>query len=383
MPVISLTDISVKALKPTAKQVKYFDANLPAFGVRVGKNRKTFVVMTGRDRKLVALGHYPETPLADARKEAKKVLAGVPRETGEGLSFSDARKLFINAHTGRESTKSELERLLTKHAKSIETKSLSDIRPNQIDDIVDRLRDRPSECLHFWKACRTFFRWSIRRRFISQNPITDEPPTKEKVGDRILTDKEIVAIWNATADRSNFSRIVRLLLITAQRRTPIASLRSDWITSEGFLFPASIMKAGKEFLLPITPLAAAELPDRKDYLFPARGRDTPFTGFGASKEALDKAAGVSGWGLHSLRRTAATNMGKLKVQPHVIQSVLSHSWGGITARYNRYDYFDDKTAALLLWEKRLAEIIAKHDADISPTPQQRQGEMVGETVSPT
>jgi hypothetical protein len=51
-------------------------------------------------------------------------------------------------------------------------------------------------------------------------------------------------------------------------------------------------------------------------------------------------------------------MGKLKVQPHVIQCVLAHSWGGITARYNRFDYLDEKRAALLLWEGYIAKLVA-------------------------
>jgi integrase len=257
----------------------------------VGAKRKTFVVMTGRDRKLISLGQYPEISLAIARAEAKKVLAGVPRDTGDGISFSEARDLFIGAHTGRESTKNELKRLLTKHASSIDGRTLTDIRPAQID-IVDKLRDRPSECLHFWKASRAMFRWCQRRRFISQTPVTDEPPAKEKVGDRVLTDAEIVAIWKATGDGWNFSRIVRLLLLTAQRRTPIASLSSEWVTADGFLFPAAIMKSGKEFLLPVTPMAAAELPKRTGLLFPARRSDKAFNGFGASKEVLDKATAV-------------------------------------------------------------------------------------------
>jgi hypothetical protein len=49
-------------------------------------------------------------------------------------------------------------------------------------------------------------------------------------------------------------------------------------------------------------------------------------------------------------------MAKLKVQPHVIQAVLAHSWGGITARYNRFDYYDEKRAALLTWEARIKEL---------------------------
>jgi integrase len=358
MPVISLTDLSVNALKSVGKQAKYFDKALPAFGIRVGKKRKTFVVMTGTDRKLISIGHYPTLSLANARREARKILAGVmPEPATDGVTFSEIRTQFISQHPGRESSKRELNRLLTKHGKSLDAKALVDIRPADLDTIIDKLRDRPGECLHFWRAARTFFRWCARRRLLSQSPLTDEPPAKEKVGDRVLTDEEIKAIWKATADGSPFSRIVRLLLITAQRRGPIASLRKEWITSEGILFPASIMKAGKEFLLPITPLAAAELPDRDGYLFPARGSDRPFSGFGESKADLDRRCGVSGWTLHSLRRTAATNMGKLKVQPHIIQSVLAHSWGGITARYNRFDYYNERKVALQDWGKELIRIV--------------------------
>ena len=101
MPVIALTDLSVNALKPTGKQVKYFDAKFPAFGVREGKNRKTFVVMTGRDRKLVSTGHYPGMLLSEARKQARKLLAGVPIATDDGLSFQDALDAFLEKQAER------------------------------------------------------------------------------------------------------------------------------------------------------------------------------------------------------------------------------------------------------------------------------------------
>lgn len=254
MAVVALTDLSVNALKPTEKQIKYFDKTLPAFGVRVGTRRKTFVVMIGVERKLISLGHYPELSLSEARKKAKKVLAGVTVENGEGLSFADARAQFIEQHTGRPGTKRELQRLLTKHASGIERKHLNAVTTDHLDGIIATLRDRPSECLHFWRAARTFFRWCVRRRFITRSPLTDEPPAKEKIGDRVLTDSEIKAIWKATEDRSVFSRIVRLLLITAQRRTPISALRKDWLT---------------------TPMALAELPQHDGLLFPGSATRTP------------------------------------------------------------------------------------------------------------
>jgi hypothetical protein len=47
MPVAHLTDIVVTRLKEPGT---YYDQTLPAFGVRVGKNRKTWIVMRGTKR---------------------------------------------------------------------------------------------------------------------------------------------------------------------------------------------------------------------------------------------------------------------------------------------------------------------------------------------
>jgi hypothetical protein len=75
MPKIVLTEISVRALKPTDGQVTYWDLNLPNFGVRVGKRRKTFILPVGEARRRVSLGLYPDTTLADARKMARERMA--------------------------------------------------------------------------------------------------------------------------------------------------------------------------------------------------------------------------------------------------------------------------------------------------------------------
>ena len=51
MPHIALTDLVVKAIKNSDRQVTYWDEKLPAFGVRVGRLAKSFIVMRGRDRE--------------------------------------------------------------------------------------------------------------------------------------------------------------------------------------------------------------------------------------------------------------------------------------------------------------------------------------------
>ncbi len=59
MPVVRLTDITVRALKPTAERITCWDETIPGFGVRVGRRAKVFIVMHGKARKRVILGHRP------------------------------------------------------------------------------------------------------------------------------------------------------------------------------------------------------------------------------------------------------------------------------------------------------------------------------------
>lgn len=74
MPHKNLTDLVVQRLKYKGTQEKYWDTNLKGFGVRLGKKTKTFVVMTGTQRKLITIGHYPDIDLKSARLIARGVL---------------------------------------------------------------------------------------------------------------------------------------------------------------------------------------------------------------------------------------------------------------------------------------------------------------------
>ena len=49
-----------------------------------------------------------------------------------------------------------------------------------------------------------------------------------------------------------------------------------------------------------------------------------FTSWSAAKDRLDAASGVTNWNVHDLRRTVATRMADLGVQPHIIEQVLNH-----------------------------------------------------------
>jgi integrase len=53
------------------------------------------------------------------------------------------------------------------------------------------------------------------------NPCSLTRRREEKSKDRVLTDDEIKALWGCTDDSGDYSRIVRLLLLTACRREEI------------------------------------------------------------------------------------------------------------------------------------------------------------------
>jgi integrase len=108
--------------------------------------------------------------------------------------------------------------------------------------------------------------------------------------------------------------------------------------------------------VPLAPLAIEVLKSiprflKSDYVFTTNGR-SPVSGFGRLKDRLGEAVGASDWRVHDLRRTVATNMAMMRIQPHIIEAVLNHKSGivsGVAAIYNRHAYLDEKRVALEKW----------------------------------
>src|SRR5271165_24938 len=362
MSTLALTDVTVNALKPTEKQVKYFDKKLPAFGVRVGKQRKTFVVMMGRSRKLVTIGHYPDMPLTEARQQAKKLLAGLPVEDFEGPTFPETLDLFLanQAEKLRPLSLYQIRRTLRRHFHW--PKRLDAITHRDVADALDAIK-APSERAHALKDIRTFFNWCIPR-YLKTSPCVGIKKPPQKSRDRVLTDDELRKVWKRAEEIGRpYGTIVQLLILTGQRSGEIAALQWEWIVEETISIPASVTKNGRATKIPtgkLTRQIIAEVPCLGSLLFPARGyTDKPFTGFGVSKLALD-ACGVKGFTHHDLRRTFATNMAKLGVRLEVTEKLLNHvsgSLGGIVGVYQRHDFQPEMRDGVNKWESRLAELL--------------------------
>ena len=69
------------------------------------------------------------------------------------------------------------------------------------------------------------FAWAIGEGLCEANPVDGtNKASEDKPRERVLSDAELAAIWKAAPD-NDYGRIVRLLMLTAQRREEIGGLR--------------------------------------------------------------------------------------------------------------------------------------------------------------
>jgi integrase len=196
----------------------------------------------------------------------------------------------------------------------------------------------------------------------------------EQQRDRVLSDAEIVRVWNACDVIGwPFGTLFRILLLTAQRRDEVAELR--WLeldlNAALWTLPKERAKNNRTHEVPLAPtvvemLAARPRLDESDLIFTTNGK-TAVSGFSQAKRRLDELAGVQDWRLHDLRRTATTGMAKLGVEPHVADRILNHKQGvirGVAAVYNRHAYLDERRAALNLWAAYVLRLVKPTDAKV-------------------
>ena len=209
---------------------------------------------------------------------------------------------------------------------------------------------------HARATLSAFFVWAMQEGLVDANPTIATRKHEVRARDRVLSDVELAAIWKACEDDA-FGRIVRLLMLTAQRRTEVGGLRWSEIGEDGiWTLPAARSKNRDRHTVPLVQEALALLPARRtqDHLFGARG----FYNWTKAKRSLDARAGIAGWTLHDLRRSAATHMAELGVMPHIVEVILNHRKPGISAVYNHARYAGEVRQALLLWADHVEAIVS-------------------------
>jgi integrase len=372
VPKTHLTDLVVRKLKaPHEGQITYWDTTPGAvgFGVRVSQGgRKSFVLMRGRQRRRHTIGSYPEWKLAAARREAERLAGELRfRSTGAVLPFEDALELFVSTHCNGLRSGREYERLLRKHfLPALGRRSLDRIRTEDITTVLDDMGETPVLANNAFARVRTLFRWATRRRYIAYSPCEGlQLPSRLAPRARVLSDDELRTILGRP-ETYPFSLIVRLLILTGQRRSEIGGLRWEYIDEQArtITLPASLTKNKRHHTFPCGDMCIEVLSrvprQASPYLFPARGSaGTAYCGWSKGKAAFDKGCTIASWTLHDIRRTVATNLAAVGTPPHVTERLLNHVSGtvsGVAAIYNRHAYLNEMREALAAWETKLLSL---------------------------
>jgi integrase len=366
-----LTDISIRNLPcPLKGQKTYTDATVPGFGCRVSQGgTRSFVVQYGVNRQLVTIGRYPIISLADARTEAKRILAEkvLGKHRPEAIRYDAALKLFLLAvqQKNKPRTYADYTRVLNKHFNFGKTR-LADISSADINRKLDRLVLTPSEHGHALNTIKIFFNWALRKRYVDHSPCRGMQAAKGRARSRVLTDAELAAVWKTAVQTGYpFGDICRLLILTGARRGEIAHLQWSYVNGDTITLPPAIVKNNREHTFPIGAMAREildGLPSTESpYLFPAARGERVFKGWAKCKARLDTLSGVHDWVLHDLRRTMSTKMAEMGIAPHVIERLINHVSGGtlspIAAVYNRATYMPEMRHAVTAWEKRIVGIL--------------------------
>ena len=254
----SLTDATIRAATPPAKGQKTLWDGLKGFGIRLSQGgSKTFIVMIGSGKRFT-IGRYPAVSLAEARTEAKRILA--EKQLGKlrpaRVSFDQALKEYLADCEGRLRPRSlkNYRDYLTAYFR-YSRRSLCDITTREI--ILSLKSLSPSQREHAMRIGRTFFTWCVRHSLLDQSPMQNMPPVPlGKPRTRVLSEDELRAVWRTACARTTpFHAIVALLLLTGQRRGEIAALQWDWIRDDRIEFPASVAKNHRAWTVPLGPEA--------------------------------------------------------------------------------------------------------------------------------
>jgi integrase len=368
-----LTQASIERLKSDKPDAIFYDDDVDGFGVRIRQGgSRTYVVryrLGGLERRH-NLGKVGVLTLDEARKKARKALTDVDegrdptaekatKQASASLLFSAVAADYLAAKrsTMKSRTLVDVTRYLNRDWKPFHKLPVASVSRAIVASHLREIAKKGGPTANRARSVLSaMYAWAIGEGLCETNPVdgTNKPAGINK-RDRVMSDPELAAIWNAVND-SDFGRIVKLLILTAQRRNEIGELRWSEIdmATATITLPAERTKNRQAHTIPLSADALEilrSIPHRNERELVFGDAAGGFAGWGAAKAALDKRLGssVKPWTLHDLRRTGATRMADSGIQPHIIEAVLNHisgHKGGVAGIYNRAAYEPEKRAAL-------------------------------------
>jgi integrase len=313
------------------------------------------------------IGSTAEVEISESRDRARDIIrrveAGKPavepaKPKPESVAAVAAGWLARHVERERHLTAAEQRRTIAKYIlPSWGNRNFAEIRRRDIAELLDYVEDQhgPAMADKVLGVVRAMATWHQTRDDTYTPPFVKgmrRVPKPDRRRARVLTKEELALLWQAATSAGAFGILIKILLLTAQRRSKVTGMRWSDISPTGlWTIPGEAREKGTAgaVLLPKAALDLLQSLPRfagNDHVFAgANGKAHSFN-FGTNKVALDEASGVTGWRLHDLRRTARTLLAEAAVSFEHSERVLGHAIPGVAGVYDRFAYTKEKSAAL-------------------------------------
>ncbi len=377
-----LTTKGIEALKPGEARREVADGLVAGLYLVVQPSGKKGWALryrlAGKPAKFT-MGAFPAISVAAARDQARAALIEVAKGV-DPAGAAKVAKVEAAAKVERDRVSAVVNLFIERHAKPrqkswAETRrvfdrevipfwgerALGSITRADVHDLLDRVVDRGSPIManRVLAAVRKLFNWSVERGILAASPCDKiKAPGAEQSRDRTLNDAELRAAWAACGDIGwPFGPLLRLLLLTGQRREEVGAMRWAEVDLDAGLWtlPRERAKNARAHAVPLSPQAVAilrevtriEVEGAPGFVFTVTG-STPVSGWSRAKARVDAilarelGEAPPGFVIHDLRRTFASNLARLGTALPTIERLLNHvsgpSFGGVAGVYQRHGF---------------------------------------------
>ncbi|MGA0613415.1 tyrosine-type recombinase/integrase [Paracoccus sp. KR1-242] len=384
----SISDVLLRSLKaPETGRVEISDVARPGLRFRIiPSGKRTWIFekrIKGGPKRTHTLGTYPETSIKSARAMALELeleatrgfdrIAEAEREAERKvqaeLSATSVQRVleaFDALHLANLRTGSEVRQSLLAAMAPYLSRDIASLNRKTLQGIIDAKAATGAKVqanrVKAYLSKFTKFAW--QRGYIENHiGVGLEKACKEVSRDRVLTVWEVHEIWDATFKLSDIAGgIVRLLILTAQRKNEIARLTWDEVSAEQSWIElrGRRTKNGKAHITHLSGPAMKEIEARRGisdspFLFTTTDK-APFSGFSSLKRQLDEhlRKDFEHWTLHDLRTAFATEMASRGELETVVDRILNHAASGsapsaVARVYNRSQYLPERKRILNDW----------------------------------
>lgn len=417
-----LTDMQLRALKPTGKIYKVADQQgLYVAVTRTGVVSFRFDYRVNGRRETLVIGKYDPTVGAKKPRELDEL------DYGMSLSLAEARLLMTRAHRSIEQGESPSRSKVEKRTeaadaltfgswaekyfaeadlaestkamrKSVYDRNLADefgrlkleeITPVRLMARCEKIKERgaAAPAVHAREIVLQVFRFIQARGLKIDNPAESIRPSAIatfKARDRALTPAEIHTFFKAleqTATMATLRLAVKFMLLTLVRKTEFIEAKWDEVNFETAIWtiPKDRMKAGRPHNVYLSQQALDILVAFKtcfsasSYLHPGRYEtELPISSATLNrvidatvKVVHDRGEDFDPFTVHDLRRTASTLLHEAGFNSDWIEKCLAHEQRGVRAIYNKAEYAEQRRAMLQAWADMLDAWI-KNSASVVP-----------------